>query len=67
MTDPQYEDPLKGEAEAQDEATVMPWIWGGLGVLLIAALVAWLLFSGGHRLREPPAAAPAIKPISHGY
>jgi hypothetical protein len=67
MTDPETEDPLRGEAEAQDEATVMPWIWGGLGVLVVVAFVAWLIFSGGHRVREPPGAAPATRPISHTY
>ena len=67
MADPEADDPLKGEAQAQDEQTVMPWLWGGLGVLLVAAFVAWLVMGGGHRMREPPAAAPATKPISHHY
>ena len=40
MADPETEEPLKGEAEAQDEQTTMPWIWGGLGLLVIAAFVA---------------------------
>jgi hypothetical protein len=67
MTDPESEEPLSGEAEAQDEATVMPWLWGGVGLLVIAAFVAWLVFSGGHRIREPAAAAPHIRPIHHTY
>ena len=67
MTDPQNEEPLRGEAEAQDEATVMPWLWGGIGLLVVAGFVAFLIFSGGHRIREPPGAAPATKPISHTY
>jgi hypothetical protein len=53
MTDPETEDPPGGEAEAQDE--------GGLGVLAAAALVAWAIFSGGHHVREPAAAAPTAK------
>jgi hypothetical protein len=61
MADPQAEGPLKSEAEAQDEQTLMPWIWGGLGLLLIAVFVAWVVFSGGHHLREPAAAAPTVK------
>jgi hypothetical protein len=67
MTDPENEDTLNREAEAQDEATVMPWIWGALGVLVIAVFIAWLVFGGGHRMREPPGAAPATRPISHHY
>jgi len=64
MVDPESADPLRGEAEAQDEATVMPWIWGGVGLLAIAAFVAWMIFSGGHRIREPAAAAPVVRPAS---
>jgi len=67
MRDPESEDPLQGEAEAQDEQTVMPWIWGGIGLLVIAAFVAWILLSGGHRTREPAGAAPATRPASQHY
>jgi hypothetical protein len=66
MVDPQSENPLQGEAQAQDEQTIMPWLWGGVGLLMIAAFVAWMLLGGGHRLREPAAAAPTTK-ISQNY
>ena len=61
MANPNFDDPLKGEAQAQDEATLMPWLWGGVGMLVIALFVVWMLFGGGHRIREPAAAAPATK------
>ncbi len=67
MADPEIDDPLKGEAEAQDEQTLMPWLWGGLGMLVIAAFVAWLVFDGGHHVRAPPAAAPTMKPPAQHY
>jgi hypothetical protein len=58
MSEPESDDPLRSEAEAQDEQTLMPWIWGGLGLLVIAVFVAWIVFSDGHHIREPAAAAP---------
>jgi hypothetical protein len=61
MVDPQSDDPLKGDAQAQDEQTIMPWLWGAVGLLVIAAFVAWMLLSDGHRLREPSAAAPTSR------
>jgi hypothetical protein len=61
MVDPESQNPLQGEAQAQDEQTIMPWLWGGVGLLVIAAFVVWLLVSGGHHLREPAAAAPPVK------
>lgn len=67
MSDPETEEPLRGEAEAQDEQTIMPWIWGGVGALGVAAFIAWLIFGNGHRMHEPPAAAPATKPASQHY
>ena len=42
------------EAEAQREETVMPWLWGGVGLLVIAAFAAWAIF--GHPFSHP---APA--------
>jgi hypothetical protein len=63
MADPQVPNSQKSEAQAQDEQTVMPWLWGGAGLLLIAAFVAWMLLSHGHRIREPAGAAPAVKSI----
>ena len=38
-------------AEAADKGTVMPWLWGGLGVIALA-LLAWLL--AGRRKQAPP-------------
>ncbi|HXQ17647.1 MAG TPA: hypothetical protein VN814_23770 [Caulobacteraceae bacterium] len=61
MADPDTDEPLKGEAQAQDEQTLMPWIWGGLGLLVIAVFVAVMVLSGGHHVREPAAAAPTFK------
>lgn len=47
---------LKGEAEAQSEETIMPWLWGGLGVAVVVLFVVWIVSGGDlHRLREPPA------------
>ena len=66
MADPETEEPLRGDAQAQDEQTLMPWIWGGFGLLVIAAFVASTIFIGGHRLREPAAAAPIMKPAARG-
>ena len=52
-----------GEAEAQREETVMPWIWGGIGILVIAAFSAWVILTPPESLtRQPPAAAPLVKP-----
>jgi hypothetical protein len=58
-----------GEAEAQREETVMPWIWGGVGLVVIAAFVAWVLLFAphGHVPRNPVAAAPTFKPAGQGY
>ena len=63
MADPQSDNVLKGEAQAQDEQTIMPWLWGGVGLLVIAAFVVWMLVGGGHRIREPAGAAPAVKSV----
>jgi hypothetical protein len=67
MVDPQSDESFRGEAQAQDEATLMPWIWGAIGLLVIAVFVAWMLFSGGHRIREPAGVAPATRSISQHY
>jgi hypothetical protein len=66
MVDPETEEPLLGEAQAQDEQTLMPWIWGGIGLLVIAAFVAGTIFTDGHHMREPVAAAPVMKPAARG-
>jgi hypothetical protein len=62
MVNPQSDNPLQGEAQAQDEQTIMPWLWGAVGLLVIAVFVTWMLLSGGHRTREPAAAAPTSRP-----
>lgn len=67
MVEPNFDEPLKSEFEAQDEQTVMPWLWGGVGLLLIALFVAGVLLTDGHHMPEPPGAAPAVKPISQHY
>jgi hypothetical protein len=56
---------LTGEAEAQSEQTIMPWFWGGVGVLVIALFVIWTIFGGSlHRAREPPATTSVTR---HAY
>ena len=41
---PPVHEPDESEAEAQREETVMPWFWGAIGVLVIAAFIAWAVF-----------------------
>jgi hypothetical protein len=56
------------EAEAQSEETIMPWIWGAIGLVLIAIFVAWAIFAAPHTLaRQPPAAAPLTRPPAQTY
>ncbi len=57
---------VESEAEAQSEATLMPWIFGALGILLIAAFAAWLTFGERAHIRQPPAAAP-VNPSAHRH
>jgi hypothetical protein len=64
------EDPegLESEAEAQSEATLMPWLWLAVGLVVIAIFVAWTIYAEPQApLRHPPAAAPLIKPPGQGY
>jgi hypothetical protein len=62
------EDSLKGEAQAQSEETLMPWIWGGVGLVIIALFVAWTIFGASlDHMREPPGAAPTFKPAAQHY
>lgn len=66
MDDP--DKPLEGEVEAQSEATVMPWIWGAIGLVVIAIFVAWAFFGAPHsHIRQPAAAAPLTRPPSQHY
>ena len=63
MDDLEADSPTGDEAEAQREETVMPWIWGGIGILVIAAFSAWVILTRPESLtRQPPAAAPLVKP-----
>lgn len=56
------------EADAQSEATIMPWLWGGMGLVLIAVFVAWVFLAPGHsHIRQPAAAAPLTKPPAQHY
>jgi hypothetical protein len=59
----------EADADAQSEETIMPWIWGGLGLIMIAAFVGWVLVAAphGHVPPNPPGAAPTIKPLNRGY
>ena len=57
------------EPDAQGEATIMPWIWGAIGLVVIALFVAWTIFAAPQtHIRNPPAAAPLTKPpATQGY
>lgn len=60
--------PLNSEAEAQSEQTIMPWIWGAIGLVVIAIFVAWAFLGAPHtHIRQPAAAAPLTRPISQHY
>ena len=65
------EDPdraTQSEAEAQSDETVMPWIWGGVGLVLIAVFVAWTFLGAPHtHIRQPAAAAPLTRPPAQHY
>ena len=52
------------EAEAQATETIMPWIWGvmGLGVIAVFVVAVMLTTTTGHVVRHPPAAAPLTRP-----
>jgi hypothetical protein len=59
---------VQSEAAAQSEETIMPWIWGLIGLVLIAVFVAWVVFGAARtHIRQPAAAAPLTKPISQHY
>jgi len=63
------EDPdraAQSEVEAQSEETIMPWLWGGVGLVVIAIFVAWAFFGAPH-IRQPAAAAPLTKPPAQHY
>jgi hypothetical protein len=64
MVDSDPSGEIVSEAEAQDEATIMPWLWGGCGLLLIAAFVAWVMVAAPHEhhIREPAGVAPILHP-----
>jgi len=64
MVDPDRSGEAFGEADAQSEETIMPWLWGGVGLVVIAGFVAWVMIAAphDHRIREPPAAAPILRP-----
>jgi hypothetical protein len=56
------------EAEAQSEDTIMPWIGGAIGLVLIAVFVAWVFFGAPHsHIRQPAAAAPLTRPPAEHY
>jgi len=59
----------EADADAQSEETVMPWIWGGLGLIVIAAFVGWVLIAAphGHVPPNPPGVAPIVKKPDLGY
>ena len=60
--------PRLTEAEAQSEETIMPWIWGAIGLVLIAIFVAWVVFGAPHsHVRQPAAAAPLTRPPAQHY
>jgi len=56
------------ESEAQSEETIMPWIWGVIGLVVIAIFVAWTIYGASQApVRQPAAAAPLIKQPDRGY
>jgi hypothetical protein len=58
----------QSEADAQSDETIMPWLWGGFGLLLIAIFVAWAFFGTPHsHIRQPAAAAPLTRPPAQHY
>jgi hypothetical protein len=69
MVDSDRSEPIRSEADAQDEATIMPWLWGACGLVLIAVFVAWVLAVAprGHSIRQPAAAAPLTRPINQHF
>ncbi len=57
---PEDREPDGAEAEAQREATVMPWVWGAIGLLVVAAFAGWAVFM--HPL-SGPTPAPQHSPM----
>ncbi|MFI4935311.1 MAG: hypothetical protein ACHP7N_11875 [Caulobacterales bacterium] len=63
--EPDDREPDGKEAEAQREETVMPFIWGGVAILIIAVFVALAIFAPSQPGKAPrPSLAPVIKPMS---
>ncbi|MFI4973031.1 MAG: hypothetical protein ACHP84_00660 [Caulobacterales bacterium] len=56
---PGDEPPNGREAEAQRQETIMPWIWGGLGLLVVIGFVAWLATGNPPSKPAQPVVAPA--------
>lgn len=58
------EPPEGGEARAQRLQTIMPWIWGVVGVFVVAAFVALMAIHPQPKkpqlLAEPAASAPPV-------
>jgi hypothetical protein len=56
--------PAETDADLQSEQTVMPWLWGAVGLLAIFGFAGWLLIAShqGHTPPHPPAAAPLTNP-----
>jgi hypothetical protein len=66
MVDSETSGRAVGEADAQSEETIMPWIWGAVGLVLIAAFVSWVMFAAPHEhhIREPAGVAPVFHPAA---
>lgn len=64
MADSDTSGEVVDEADAQNEETIMPWIWGAIGLVVIAAFVAWVMLAAPHEhhVREPAGAAPTLHP-----
>jgi hypothetical protein len=62
MSDADRDDvePTGEEAEAQREETVMPWIWGAIGVVVAALFLAWVIYW------RPPTHHPKPAPLPPG-
>ncbi len=56
------EPPDGQEAEAQSEQTIMPWIWGAIGLLVIAAFVAFAFIESPRHPTPAPLMPPSGQP-----
>jgi hypothetical protein len=56
------DEPTGEEAEAQREETVMPWLWLGLGLVLVAGFVVWMFIGEPSSKPQHAIVAPSERP-----